>query len=73
MDGLIAWFSNMGNTKPLGLVIFFVAFCSIVIYVYGSKERSKVIEDYKNMPFQDDDDVVHGVRPPSDKQDIKKA
>lgn len=48
------WFSQPENTKPLALLIFFVTFVGIVLYVYGSKKRSKRLESYKDIPFQDD-------------------
>ncbi len=48
------WFSRPENTKPLALLIFFVTFVGIVLYVYGSKKRSKRLESYKDIPFQDD-------------------
>ena len=51
---LLDWFSKPENTKPLGLVIFFVTFVGIVLYVYGNKKRSKRLESYRNIPFQDD-------------------
>jgi cbb3-type cytochrome oxidase subunit 3 len=50
----INWFSRPENTKPLALIIFFVTFVGIVLYVYGSKKRSKRLESYKDIPFQDD-------------------
>jgi cbb3-type cytochrome oxidase subunit 3 len=50
------WFSKPENTKPLALLIFFVTFVGILLYVYGSKKRSKRLESYKDIPFQDDDD-----------------
>jgi cbb3-type cytochrome oxidase subunit 3 len=51
----INWFSRPENTKPLALLIFFVTFVGILLYVYGSKKRSKRLESYKDIPFQDDD------------------
>lgn len=48
------WFSRPENTKPLALLIFFVTFVGIVLYVYGSKKRSKRLESYRDIPFQDD-------------------
>jgi cbb3-type cytochrome oxidase subunit 3 len=48
------WFSKPENTKPLALLIFFVTFVGIVLYVYGSKKRSKRLESYKDIPFLDD-------------------
>jgi len=50
----VYWFSRPENTKPLALLIFFVTFAGIVLYVYGSKKRSKRLESYKDIPFQDD-------------------
>lgn len=51
----LEWFSKPENTKPLALLIFFVTFAGIVLYVYGSKKRSKRLESYKDIPFLDDD------------------
>lgn len=50
------WFSKPENTKPLALLIFFVTFVGIILYVYGSKRRSKRLESYKDIPFQDDEE-----------------
>ena len=52
------WFADPANTKPLGLLIFFVTFCLIVYWAYGSKKRSKQLEEHKHIPFLDDDDEV---------------
>lgn len=52
---LLMWFSKPENTKPLGLVIFFVTFIGIVIYAYGSKRRSEQLESYRNIPFLDEE------------------
>lgn len=51
------WFSNPENTKPLGLLIFFTTFCLIVLWVYGSRKRGEKLEEYKNIPFLDDDEA----------------
>lgn len=62
MDWL-QWFGDPQNSKPLGLVIFFVTFCLIVLWTYGSKKRSRKLEEHKNIPFLDDDemkDKTHG-------------
>jgi len=53
---MFEWLSNMENTKPLALVIFFVTFVGILIYVFTNKKRSKRLESYKHIPFQDDDE-----------------
>jgi cbb3-type cytochrome oxidase subunit 3 len=51
------WFSHPENTKPLGLLIFFITFCLIVLWVYGSRKRGQKLEEHKNIPFLDDDDM----------------
>lgn len=51
---MIEWLSNMENTKPLALVIFFVTFVAIAIYVFTGKKRAKRLESYKHIPFLDD-------------------
>ncbi len=50
------WFTKPENTKPLGLIIFFVTFIGIVIYVYGSKKRGQKLESYRDIPFLDDEE-----------------
>lgn len=54
MVAWIEWFSKPENTKPLALLIFFVTFVGIILYVYGSKKRSKRLESYRDIPFQDE-------------------
>jgi len=49
----------MEYTKPIALVLFFVTFVLIILYVYTNKKRSKRLESYKNIPFQDDDSSHH--------------
>ena len=53
------WLMNMEYTKPVALVLFFVTFVLIILYVYTNKKRSKRLESYKNIPFQDDDSSHH--------------
>ena len=50
---IMEWLADAGNLKALGLVIFFVTFCLVVLWVYANKDR---LEDQKNIPFIDDDD-----------------
>jgi cbb3-type cytochrome oxidase subunit 3 len=52
----LAWLGRMENTKPLVLVLFFVAFVAIVAYVYTGSSRRERLESYKYIPFLDDDD-----------------
>lgn len=56
----LAWFSDPQNTKPLALLIFFVTFCLVIIYVYGSRKRGDRLESYKNVPFLDEDSEEKG-------------
>lgn len=51
----LMWFSHAENTKPLGLLIFFVVFCLVLVYVYGNKERGQRLESRKNIPFLEDE------------------
>ncbi len=53
------WFTQMENTKPFVLVIFFIAFVGILVYVFSSKKRSQRLESYKNIPLDDDDETKH--------------
>ncbi len=55
MNDIFEWFMVMGNNKSVTLVIFVVTFLAIIIYVYGSKKRSARFEEYRNIPFLDDD------------------
>jgi cbb3-type cytochrome oxidase subunit 3 len=50
----LLWFTRMENSKPLALVLFFGAFCGILIYVFTGKRRAKRLESYKYIPFDDD-------------------
>jgi len=51
-----SWFTDMQNTKPFALVLFFSCFVGIIAYVYVGKKRSKRFEDYRYIPFMDEDD-----------------
>lgn len=57
---MFEWLSQMENTKPLALVIFFVTFLGIILYVFTGKKRSRRLEAYKNIPFLDDDASATG-------------
>lgn len=52
---MLEWLSHPENTKPLGLVIFFVAFLGILWFVFGSRQRGQKLESYKDIPFLDED------------------
>lgn len=55
MSELVSWIMDIKNSKIAALLIFFTAFIGILLYVYGSKGRSKRLESYRNIPFLDDD------------------
>lgn len=50
----LLWFTHMENSKPLALVLFFGAFCGILIYVFTGKRRTRRLESYKYIPFNDE-------------------
>jgi cbb3-type cytochrome oxidase subunit 3 len=52
------WLTDLGNSKMLALLIFFPTFVGIIIYVYTNKNRSKRLESYKYIPFQDDEESL---------------
>jgi len=52
---MLEWLSHPENTKPLGLIIFFVTFLGILWFVFGSKKRGQKLESYKDIPFLDEE------------------
>jgi cbb3-type cytochrome oxidase subunit 3 len=46
---------DIRTAKTVGLLIFFITFCLIVFWVYGSRKRGERLEEHKNIPFMDDD------------------
>lgn len=52
---IFEWFTHLENTKPFALLLFLVTFIGIVIYVYSNKKRTKRLESYKNIPFDEKD------------------
>jgi len=55
MQDIFDWFMVMANNKAVTVIIFTITFLAIIFYVYGSKKRSKRFEEYRNIPFLDDD------------------
>ena len=53
----LMWFTHMENSKPLALVLFFGAFCGVVLYVFTGRRRAQRLESYKYIPLDDDDDL----------------
>lgn len=54
MEEAWRWITNLGNSKVTALVIFFTTFIGIVLYVYSSNRRSRRLESYKYIPFEDE-------------------
>ena len=52
------WLTDLGNSKMTALLIFFPLFVGMLFYVYTNKNRSKRLESYKYIPFDDDQDEV---------------
>ena len=50
------WFTRMENTKPFVLILFSITFVLIILYVFSNRNRSKRLESYKNIPFDEDDE-----------------
>ena len=55
INDLADWFMVLSNAKIVSMLILMTTFIAIVVYVYGSKSRSKRFEEYRNIPFLDDD------------------
>lgn len=58
MDDIFAWFMVLANAKIVSMFILMGTFIAILVYVYGSKKRSKRLEEYRNIPFLDDDQDI---------------
>jgi len=52
------WLTDLGNSKITALLIFFPLFIGMLLYVYTNKNRSKRLESYKYIPFDDDLDEI---------------
>ena len=50
------WVTDLGNSKITALLIFFPLFMGMLFYVYTRKKRSKRLESYKYIPFDDERD-----------------
>ncbi len=55
MNEIFEWFMVMANNKAVTVIIFIVTFLAIIFYVYGNKKRSARFEEYRNIPFLDDE------------------
>ena len=50
----LLWFTRLENAKIVALILFFGAFCAILIYVFTDAKRARRLESYKNIPFLDE-------------------
>ena len=50
----LSWFTHMENTKPFVLVLYFSCFVGILAYLFLGKKRTKRFEEYKHIPFDDE-------------------
>ena len=57
MGQIWEWFTDLGNSKIVALLLFFGTFIGILIYVFASKKRSERLESYKFIPLQDEERV----------------
>lgn len=55
MPEWLVWLGRLENSKIVALLLFFFTFCGILIYVFTGKKRSRRLESYKYMPFDDDE------------------
>jgi len=55
MPDWLVWLGRFENSKIIALLLFFFAFCGILLYVFTGKKRSRRLESYKYMPLQDDE------------------
>ena len=58
MYDIFMWLTDLGNSKIAAILIFFPLFIGIVVYTYTNKKRSKRLESYKYIPFDDEQDEI---------------
>ncbi len=61
-----SWFTHLENSKPVALLLFFTAFCAILLYVFTGKRRAARLESYKYIPLQDEADESDAFRKVTD-------
>ncbi len=42
----LSWFTHMENSVPLALILFFGAFCGVLLYVFTGKKRGQRLESH---------------------------
>ncbi|GGZ95207.1 CcoQ/FixQ family Cbb3-type cytochrome c oxidase assembly chaperone [Ignatzschineria ureiclastica] len=58
MMDILNWFTDLGNSKTLAAVIFFVTFIGIIIYTFTGKARKERFDEYRYIPFMDDEEFI---------------
>ncbi len=58
MMDFFMWFTDLGNSKTLAAVIFFATFIGIIIYTFTGKARKKRFDEYRYIPFMDDEEFM---------------
>lgn len=58
MMDFFMWFTDLGNSKTLAAVIFFTVFIGIIIYTFTGKARKKRFDEYRYIPFMDDEEFI---------------
>ena len=66
------WFTDLGNSKTLAAVIFFAVFIGIIIYTFTGKERKKRFDEYRYIPFMDDEEFIFDQKESAAQKDQKK-
>ncbi len=51
------WFTDLGNSKTAAAVLFSTTFVLILIYTFTGKKRQKKFDDYRYIPFMDEDNA----------------
>ncbi|UNM96870.1 cbb3-type cytochrome c oxidase subunit 3 [Ignatzschineria rhizosphaerae] len=72
MMDFFMWFTDLGNSKTLAAVIFFAVFIGIIIYTFTGKERKKRFDEYRYIPFMDDEEFIFDQKEPAAQKDQKK-
>ena len=69
----LMWFTRMDHSKPLALVLFFGAFCGLLIYLFSGQRRAERLESYKYIPLLDDDPQQPGAASASSHSQTRKV
>ena len=72
MMDFFVWFTDLGNAKTLAAVIFFTVFIGIIIYTFTGKERKKRFDEYRYIPFMDDEEFIFDQKDKKSEKDLNK-